>query len=173
MNCVDAREALLEAELPMAEGGNSSPLAKHLHECANCGALAVALQNQHQATQSYYQGLRPRMSSDALATAVLDGPTVLPMRRSTAAGSVLHVSQLRSPGKRRGMVAAAFLGASIAAGMTLFVLHRDATGRRDAYDRESSARRVPIEVEVPSNQNAIVFETRNPNITVVWIYSGD
>jgi len=43
MTCDLARDALLEADLPI-HGADSSELAAHLGECAECARLATALE---------------------------------------------------------------------------------------------------------------------------------
>ncbi len=173
MNCDEAREALLEAELPLENDDGNSALAMHLRGCANCGALAAALENQLVAVRADYEELQPRMSTDAIASTVIERATVRLLRPLSSRGVELRGSMVQAGRKRRGIVATALLGAAIAAAITILVLHNNTIDRRDAGDPQPSAQRVPIEVEVAENQNAIVFETKNPNITVVWLYSGD
>jgi hypothetical protein len=43
MNCIEAREAMLDAEPAELRGESESPLAAHVRDCPTCHALARAL----------------------------------------------------------------------------------------------------------------------------------
>jgi hypothetical protein len=168
MNCDQVRNALMAADVPFTTEEFDDAVADHLRGCSSCRALSSALEHQIGELLSVYQGLNPRTSAEQVADVALRKAPLLQV--STGRSPVGKTFQAGRAGRRsrRGALAAGLLGVAAAAAAIVF-----AATRHTGSAAPDVAQRVPIEVQVPENQNAIVFETRNPNITVVWIYSGD
>lgn len=131
MNCNEARDALLETELPIAD--TSGDLARHLHECDRC----------------------------ARAAAVLAHDVVL--LRAVIRHRTRHRTRRRG---RRATIATATMIA--AASVVVALVH----ARRPVVVRPlpvNEATRGVVSVEVPAGKMATVLETKDPNVTIVWL----
>ncbi len=127
MNCNEARDALLETELPIA--GTSGALARHLHECDRCAQAA-----------------------DALA-------------RDVALLRAVIRQRTRRRGRRATIAAATMIAA---ASVVVALIH----ARYPVVDREppvNATTRGVVSVEVPAGTMATVLQTKDPNVTVVWL----
>ena len=164
MNCNDARDALLEAELPV-QLNDLSPLAEHLRDCRACASVARNLEAQQLTARNVYQALRPTTDAGTAANAILR------QHSSTATAPRVLVSSNRRHRFAKTFVVATCAAAAAALLITAIVNRRVTDRAMDVA--ADTAPPHPVQVQVPANQNAIVFGTRNPNITVVWIYSGD
>jgi len=124
MNCQEARDLLLQADLPALRGMDGSALATHVQSCPAC-----------------------RRASDLILqdTALLHDVLDRPRQRRRAARMALPVA--------------------IAAAAALVLV----LSPRDGPPVGSAADAPPVRVGV-TDRNAAVFETRNPNITVVWLF---
>lgn len=157
MNCEQAREWLLEADPDALEHVEVSPVAGHLASCASCRAVVARLLTAQHDVQAAYLAIAPRTSAAEVAgQALADGRDVLPIRS----------------GRRNIVAAAGMLGLAAAAVLIVAVVGRDRVAPASqvvapAVVADSAA---SIAVEVPEGRNAIVFSTRNPLISVVWIY---
>lgn len=96
-----------------------------------------------------------------------DSADVVADRAMAEGAGITDAVPIRST--RRVVAVTGFIG--IAAALTLFVVaRRDRSAAVDAMSPVPVADSTSIAVEVPHDRNAIVFATKNPNISVVWIY---
>ena len=126
MTCDSARDALLEADLPIVDD-NTSELAAHVHNCAECARLAVAL---HRSTSALVDVVRRRAR------------------------------------KRRRIAILAATSTLAAAAIILAVARLDRVAPRAAVNVE---RRGIVSVDVPRGKAAMVLQTKDPNVTIVWL----
>jgi hypothetical protein len=140
MDCEAVRDVLLIADLVELEQGRDGALADHLRSCPDCSAMALAI-------VSATRGL------------ALDLTPATPL-------ALQHPRTLRNrPRLVRPAIAAGIIGAMLL-GLRAFE-HRSTPV--DPVAAHGSETRLPA-VTVPRGQNAMVFRTSNPRITVVWYY---
>ena len=142
-SCVEARDALLVADLAELEARGEGSLAAHLASCPACRALADRVLAATDALRAE-RAVRPRRSPEAAAT----------LARAEA-------SRVRSARRARWALAPVLAAAGLAA--VLLVRGGPEPGRPLA------ARPVPPPPLVESAAaNVAVFTTDNPTIVVVW-----
>lgn len=151
MNCIEARDLLLEADLAELRGEGESELARHLRECARCRAMAREIVQQEGALAEALAAVRPRVSTD---TAVAEA----------TAARVLPLGPRR---KRRWAVAIPAAAAAVLAGILLTSNGTPPTVVTPI--EEAAAPAVPV-VSAASSETFVVFNTENPDIVVVWFY---
>ena len=159
MTCTEALDLLLEADPETLAGRGESPLTAHLRSCAHCQATATRLLAAHQHDSMAYLGVAARRAPGAVAELVMATPNV--------------EAQMRPRRSRGWRVGFALVPLAAAAALLLVVTaRRDA--RREAFqasmDAAFAASTAVTNVKVPPGRNAVVFKTRDPNISVVWIY---
>ena len=150
MKCENALDRMFEAEPGSLRGDGSDPeLSAHLRDCARCRAVAATL---------------------ARELAALDEGIGALADPGTRAG--------RRPGRRDGRRLRRAMGrawvplAAAAALAALLVL-----GRGDDIDPgapvgvEAPAFEPRVAVTLPEGRGGAVMGTRNPEITVVWLYA--
>ena len=142
MSCEECRELMLEADPELLTGIGDEPLAAHLNRCDVCRDAAAAMLRQVQLARTAYQRIEPVSS---------------PPRR------VMRFSVRRSV-----WVVASLAAAAVITVVATRPAQVDLHGGHwvDLPDATS----VPLAVDVPEGKSAIVFDTKNPNISVVWIY---
>jgi len=144
MTCIEARAALVEADLEELRGAADTPLALHLRACADCRSAADRIARVEGAMGRRIAALAPRR---ALARA----PATLPRRR-------------------RPWRWAAPLAAAAGVGALLLVVPRPPRpaddGRTDTTVREAGG----VSVRAPAGRNVAVFQTDDPDIVVIWFY---
>jgi len=143
MNCEECRELMLEADAEVLTGIGDEPVAVHITSCEACRDLARAMMGQLAVARGAYSRIEPESQ---------------PPR---------HASRFTV---RRAVWAVATLAAAAAVVLAL-VGRRDAKSLHDpAPDVHSDSASTSVAVVVPDGRNAIVFATKNPLISVVWIY---
>jgi hypothetical protein len=178
MTCEEMRNFLLEAsvdEVAAAMETRGTREYAHLRECAGCSALAERLADGFGQLAAEYRSLSSGFDADAAALSLVATAHGTTGRSDIASSSVTSSNLARrhpnGAGRRRTRYefAATLLALSVAA-VLLLLLSRPAAeqGANIATDEDFSS---PVAVEVGENQNAIIFETRDPKITVVWLYS--
>ena len=140
MDCAAAREALLSIDLEELASGGDGALAEHLRSCPDCAAATLAIVA---ATERLAVDLTPATSIAMQRPRTLPNRPLL-IRSATAAG----------------LVGAVLLGARA---------FQHGSTRVDPVSAPASTTTLPA-VTVPPGQNAVVFRTSNPRITVVWYY---
>jgi hypothetical protein len=149
IGCRTARDLLLEADPAALRGQGDGELAAHLRSCAPCRAAAQAvLAGQAELDAALRTLAAPRR-----------GTRMIPLRR-------------RMPLVRR--VAAVAVPLAAAAAAVLLVARPPATtAEKPGVQAERIARalfpRQPVAQPRPG-QHAAVMTTRDPGVTVVWIY---
>jgi len=144
MNCVEAHEAILEAEPAALRGEGDGALARHLVECAAC---------------------RER------ARRVLSGMAALDRALEAEAGAspVRRKPPARHPIARRLAPWGAGLAAAAALAGLLLVRHPDAPRGTGVTAVTRLAAGMEVDLSA-STRPAAVFRTADPNITVVWFF---
>lgn len=141
MNCTEAYDAILEAELVKLRGEGDGDLARHLRECAACratarrvldalGALDLALGGENLAVPTARNGRVRRV----------------PVRRVAAVGLL-----------------------AAAAAVAILVRRPQAPERVPITARPVAVVAVEVDVSTSTRQVA-VLSTADPNITVVWYF---
>lgn len=141
MNCTEAYDAILEAELEELRGQGEGDLARHLRECAACRATA-------------------RRVLEAL------GALDLALEGEDAAVPTARTGRVRLVQTRR--VAAVGLLAAAAA-VAILVRRPQAPERARITARPVASVAVEVDVSTSTRQVA-VLSTADPNITVVWYF---
>ena len=143
MNCEECRELMLEADSDLLTGIGDGPLAAHIRLCEACRELASAMLGHLSVTRAAYSRIEP---------------VSRPPR---------HASRFTA---RRAVWAVATLAA--AAAVLIVVASKPSPVQQHLVWRnlEPDSTAATIAVEVPEGKNAIVFDTNNPQISVVWIY---
>ncbi len=159
-NCEEAREWLLVAGPESLADAASSPVAGHLEMCASCRELAKRLRSSQDELEAAYLATSPRRGAVDVAQRAMD----------TVHSGVPIMSINRR--RRRLIAVAGMVGLAAAAALLVTIVGPSgvapvspATPPAVAPDSAAS-----IAVEVPEGRNAIVFTTRNPKVSVVWIY---
>lgn len=144
MTCLDARAALLEADLEELRGTADTPLALHLRDCPDCRAAAERIVRVEDAMGRRLGALAPRRG----------------IARAPAA----------APRRRRPWRWAAPLAA--AAGIVALVVTRAPEPRPEDHGPPDLATHEVggVSVRAPAGRNVAVFQTDNPDIVVIWFY---
>jgi hypothetical protein len=158
MTCARVLDLLLEADPADVGAGGPSAAAEHIRTCDNCQHVVARLRERHDALRAEFEAAHPRRSPAELADAVF---------AHVDAGAVEH---RRRPSRGRTVATRVTLVAlATAAALTLAVWGRQP---QPPLNQASAPNDLPalVAVEVPPGRSAVVFETRNPLISVVWIY---
>jgi hypothetical protein len=155
MNCADARDLLLEADLSELRGETETDLSRHIRSCARCRVAAEEIATE--------EGMLARALSDA-------GPRIGVEEALQRAAAEAHSRGKVLPFPRRRVWGLVPIAAAAAAAAVLFTRNGgqlpgepiDLAAARDAAP-------VPT-VEASPGQSVAVFDTENPNIVVVWIF---
>jgi anti-sigma factor RsiW len=154
LDCARAREAILEAEPQALRTGDAGSLGRHLAACPRCRAEA----------------LRIVRFTGALATRLASPPALEAQAVVRAAGHPSHHSS-----RHRRLIGVGLPLAAAAGLATLLFVGREAGN--DRLFRPPAAGEPPIalatpvvEFTSPPDRNAVVLQTRNPDITVIWLY---
>jgi len=141
VNCTEAYDAVLEAELAELRGEGEGDLARHLRECAACRATA-------------------RRVLEAL------GALDLALEGEDAAVPTARTGRVRLVQTRR----VAAVGLLAAAAAVTILVRRPETPERAPFTARPVAS-VAVEVDVStSTRQVAVLSTADPNITVVWYF---
>jgi predicted anti-sigma-YlaC factor YlaD len=154
MNCTEARDRLLEADLAEIQGEADTDLSLHLLGCAACRAVAERLSAEERSLAAALDAVRPRLGvEEALTRAEAEsasrrGVLTLPLRK---AWSLVPLA-----------AAAAVAGILV-------------TGNGGQLPGEpidvAAVSETPVPTVVESTgQSVAVFETENPDIVVVWTF---
>lgn len=127
MTCDLARDALLEADLPVSDD-DLPELGVHLRQCAECARLATAL------------------TRDTLALA----------------------DAVRARKRQRAAIVAV-ASALAAAAIAVAVTRLDRVAPTPPPGEVNADRRGIVSVEVPRGKSAMVLQTKDPNVTIVWL----
>ncbi len=151
MNCELALERMLDADPEELKGHGDSELVLHIQGCGRCQAVAAELLQGHEM-------LAERIQSVDLDRGV---EAVLPAVRRVATRRV-----------RRRRLTRFALPAAAAAVLVLLAI-RDRVPSMPLVDPPAQLPGQPPKqptVRLAPNTNALVLETNNPKITVVWFY---
>lgn len=154
MTCDQILALLLDAEPDDLLRKTTSPLALHLAQCASCRAAATRLHHGFAEAQGAYLQIEPASGEESMV----------------AAPPLAKPHQARLPGSARPWL---LVAVGIAALLAVVLLPRLASlGPAEVATVEPVTRApiAPPTVQVPPEQNAIVLPTRDPLISVVWIY---
>lgn len=164
LDCVGAREALLEAELHELQPDAPGTLGRHLAACPRCRDEALRIV---QATGE----LTARLASPP----ALDVGAILQAAHEGAEDARHTDRPRRFPLRRRQLLRAGLPLAAAAVLATLLLVGREAGDEPlpgpPATPDPPTAVAIPVaEFTPPPDRNAVVMQTRNPDITVIWLY---
>lgn len=149
INCDTAYERLLEADPAELAGQGGSELTVHLSECARCSAVAERLVEGQTQLAVALGDVRPRTGIEEALSAT--------RRRRAKARAWQRAWQW-------GPVAAA---AAVAA---LMVLQSLSGSRMMESEIVMAPPAIEPLVEITTEQNVMVFETRDRSAKVIWFY---
>ena len=154
MNCTEARDRLLEADLAELESAVETDLSLHLRDCAACRTMAERLAAEERSLAAVLSSMPPRVDvEEAVARAMAapgSGRRILPFPLRRAWGLVPL--------------------AAAAAATAVLVTSNGGQLPGEPMD-VVSARQDPVPtVETYSGHSVAVFETQNPDIVVVWTF---
>ena len=155
MNCREALESILEADPGLLTAQDGHPLSVHLEGCARCRAAAETVLREQIALGNALEAAVP----DPDLEAVLDLAIALPQEDPAS-------SQKRTRVGRWWKWTPLPLAAA-AAGVALLI-PGEAPMPGAPYQPPRLAE--GLELEVPDGTNVAVFETNNPDITVLWFF---
>lgn len=163
MNCVEARERILEADLPELRETGASDLSKHLRLCARCRGAAERILREELALANALAALEPT-AADNKAT---DHPAVGDAR--TIADRTTADRQRSAPRRWWWAVAAPALAAAGLVG--IMVTRGTVTVDPEAGVIPTLEMLPPTPlIEPAAARDFAVFETDNPDIVVVWFF---
>lgn len=143
MNCAECQDVMLEADAALLTGIGEEPVAAHLRSCDACRELAAAMLGRVATARSAYSRIEPLSAPRRHANRFMAGRAAWAVASLAAAAAILIVvAGVRSTPKQQ------------------------LTWRNLEPDTAAAS----IAVEVPEGKNAIVFDTKNPKVSVVWIY---
>ncbi len=151
MNCEQALERMLDADPEELEGRGDSELVLHIQGCSRCQAVAAELLAGHEMLAERIQSVDVDRGVEA----------VLPAVRRAATQRI----------RRRRLTRFALPPAAAAA--VALVSIRDRAPSMPLADPPTQLAGQSLKqptVRLAPNTNALVLETNNPKITVVWFY---
>lgn len=154
MNCTEARDRLLEADLAELNGEADTELGMHVRDCAGCRAVAERLAGQERSLAAALDAVQPRMGVEEALVRVA--------AESASRGRVLTFPLRKAWGLVPLAAAAAVAG----------VLVTSNGGQLPGEPIDVAAlHQAPVPtVEASTGQSVAVFETQNPDIVVVWTF---
>ena len=149
--CVRALDTLLEADLDELEGRADSDLGRHIADCAGCADAARAILDGNRALDRVLDAAPSIDASAIVARAKL----------GTVRGN-RHAERTRGRAWHRwaGLATAAALAAAL-------LTQRESPLPGVALPPRPETRAT---IETPANRSYAVFETDNPDITVLWFF---
>jgi len=176
MRCDEVLERILEAEPEELRGKFGSPLGEHIASCTRCGGVARRILEEESALGGHLISCTPVPALDDLLerAKVLETDSrakdprgrVWGRGRPSGLGEGSEGGSRKRWGARRWALAILPLAAA-AATATLFI-PSTRTLPGDPY--------VPpltppgLDLEVPEGRTAAVLETKDPDITVLWLF---
>ena len=182
MTCEEALPRLLEAELAELDGHGDSAIAVHLRGCARCARLAAVMVAETAMLTGVAPGAgesrrwthRPLAWAGALAAAVLALAVLRPSRHagelSRAAPKVFEAVAARlgeNVGTRSAVPVAVRASRFADVAATTPVRFAASQTVEEAAPAGNAGR---VSVTPPAGRSVAVLATRNPSITVVWMY---
>lgn len=149
MDCTEARERILEADLAELRWTGDSALSKHLLRCSGCRGVAERILGDERTLAQELAKIAPRVS---LGLGV------------ASSGREWH---------QRRRIWTRLVPALAAAGLAAVLLTQV---RISPFDRApappgvTEALSPAPQVDPPSDRNVVVFGTDNPNIIIIWFY---
>lgn len=157
MKCIEAREAILDADPKVLQGLGDDPLASHVRACASCARRAQAILREAAAL------------SGALERAVSPPDLDRILREAAEPGRNVE------PGHRRWFFAGverrwgtALLPLAAAAVLAFLLLGRQPALPGTPYRPPPTP--VGLDVQAPPETDVAVLETDDPDITVLWLF---
>lgn len=151
--CAEIRDLMLEAEPGELRGEGGTTVADHVRGCPACARIAAVLLDETAALAEVLGGSPSPGTVDAVVA------------RATGTTPATGVRPLPFMRRHRwwGLAAAA-----AAAGVLL--LSREGAQLRDTTVPPARVAQVPPVVSPEADQDVAVFQTDNPDITVLWFF---
>jgi hypothetical protein len=156
MDCIVAREELLDAAPDELAGVAPTALAAHVRDCPRCGPLGRLYLDEAARLSAAIALVQPRMSAAAAASEVLASqePVALP--------------QGETRGERFARFAATVFPMAAAAALAAYLVYGD----RDPVPYSARVVEVPahvVRITAPPGTGTVVLNTADPDITFAWI----
>jgi hypothetical protein len=152
MSCAEARDGLLEADLPQLSGDGGDALANHLRTCGRCQEIAQAILEGERDLGGILEALVPAPDLDALL--------------AMAAGDVGGANSVLRRRFRRAIPPLIPLAAA-AVLVALFFGREPSLPGEPVFPAPTSP---GLGLEVPEGRDVAVLATGNPDITVLWFF---
>lgn len=153
MTCQEVREALLSVDLTELTGEGDGQLAQHLESCMRCRGAAQAVLDAEADLATELSVLVPEPNLDLV---IQEGMTPSAERVRRWAGPT-----------RLGFLKTA-LPVALAAGLAGILMLREPSLPGKPF--VAPDRSATFEVEPAPDQNVMVLATKDPTITVVWLF---
>ena len=155
MDCLIAREELLEAAPDELAGVAPTVLADHVRSCPRCAPIARLLLAEHARLGAALSLVQPALSAEAAAERIL--------------GSRAPAARYRLTRRERvGRFAAAVFPMATAAALAAYVVYGD----RDPVPQPVQVAEpvaTAVRVTAPPGTGTVVLVTKDPDITFAWI----
>lgn len=142
-------ERMLQADPADLAGEGGTPLAVHVRQCRRCRSLGRRLLDEQAALAGALESVGPKSTAAEAADRVLEEERSSPIRFRWAA------------------VLAPLAAAAVVTALLLWT-PRDGSVRRAGSPTATDRGSARVSVEVPEG-GALVFATRDPTVTLVWI----
>lgn len=163
MSACPSIDALLEAEVEELSGSRATPLGLHVRACARCRAAAARILDANAALDAVLSARRPLDAAD-----VIERARAAPTARAAPSAADTAPRVRRRVGLR-GTLPRRWIGLAAAASVAALMLWTQRTPQPNGTTWQPTAESQPL-VEPPSDRNVAVFETRDPDITVIWFF---
>lgn len=144
MNCENALDLMLEADLPELRGEGDSDLAQHVRTCVDCRARAETILAGQEALAEAMDRVTPHAPAPDLTRRAQERARRRPWRVA--------------------------LPLALAAGIATLLLLRQPSAGPQPPSSPPRVAAAPLDVMVPPGRTVAVFQTENPNIVVIWSF---
>ena len=157
-DCTLPTDRLLEADLAELRGEGDGELARHLAACPRCAAQAREIVRATQAMDDLLHGVRPRPDIDAV---------IARARMGVEEGA-------RAPEPGSSWPQRSWVGLALAAGIAALVLWSERPPELPGTPLAAlpGPESAPPVLDGSQAGGAVVIETDNPDITVLWFFQG-
>lgn len=168
-----ALEAMLTAEPAELRGDAATRLSFHIRDCDRCRAVARTILAEQAELDAEIRTTAPLRSPDELADLVLAHAAERDIQPGEAAADVVPMPSQRGGGSLRPTgwkVAVPALLAAVLAAVLLLPRPHGEWRRPEGGNVVAMAAARRGAIEAPADRSVAVFQTRDPNIKVVWFY---
>lgn len=156
MNCQEASQGILQANLPELEGVGESSLAAHIRRCDRCRAAAQAIVEDHTLLPQVLHAVVPEPDLDGILDRHLaEKKAISEGAQTRAATHFKRVGLYLLPLAAAATLAGLFFGGNPSLPGEPYTVPQPAQG---------------LGLEVADGRDVAVLATDNPDITVLWFF---